>query len=258
MDILREFLGTITVRNCGLTKLRIGSKHDGGYVVAEELCRRARMVYSAGVGEDLAFEEQWLERWPKTRFILYDPNIESPPVSHEKFTFRRIGLGAKYKPLVRVKMNSTLKLDIEWDEWGAIQAIPDSNLERLAQIVVEFHIIHSEIERNDLSPYFCALYDDVMMRVNEDLFGLYYDTMRKLTRHFYIFHIHANNSLPLANYEGYWFPPLLEVSFVRKDLVRIHSVSRETFPIKGLDSPNKTDRPDFMDYYPLVENCHAE
>jgi len=43
-------------------------------------------------------------------------------------------------------------------------------------------------------------------------------------------------------------PPLLEVSFVRKDLVGGVTEYTGPFPSPALDHPNKPDRPDITEY----------
>lgn len=254
MDNIKAFLASIKVRDVGLTKIRVGNTNDGGYVCLQELCEQSKVVYSAGVGNDVGFEEDWVQRWPKTRFLLFDPNISELPgkkQSHYGFTLHKLGLGLKWKPLRNVAPNSTLKMDIEWDEWGAFQVFEDEALLNFSQMLVEFHLVHAE-PRENLSPYFYGFYTEAMDKINQDLFGMYLGVMQRLNNHFHIFHIHANNSLPVINVEGYVMPPLLEISFVRKDLVKKHSPSKENFPIAGLDQPNKTNRPDILDYYPFL------
>ena len=75
--------------------------------------------------------------------------------------------------------------------------------------------------------------------------------LRRLNEFFFLFHIHANNSLPKVNLGGQTFPPLLELSWVRKDLARYRRVTQEKYPIKGIDYPNKNDRPDIEKVYPF-------
>ena len=253
MDNIGDFLRSIKVVDCELTKIRVGNANDGGYVAYQELCERSKVVYSAGIGGDVGFEEDWLQRWPKTKFLLFDPNIDDLPPKHRHngFTLHKLGLGLKWKPLKKVVADSTLKMDIEWDEYGAFQVMEDEELQKFSQMLVEFHIVHAETPEN-LSPYFSQFYDNVYSHVNQDLFAMYLGVMQRLSNWFHIFHIHANNSLPLVNVEGYIFPPLLEVSFVRKNLVKKVTPTKANFPIAGLDQPNKTNRPDLLDWYPFV------
>jgi hypothetical protein len=74
-----------------------------------------------------------------------------------------------------------------------------------------------------------------------------------LNTRFVLFHIHANNSLAVVNVGGHWFPPLLEASYVRRNLLPDVFLTKHKgqFPIEGLDYQNKSDRPDIINYYPL-------
>ncbi len=246
-----KFLRLIKVYDCGLTKMRVGNHGDGGYVVYKELCERSKVVYSAGIGGDIGFEKDWLAKYPDTRFKMYDPTIDKLPEEHNRFSFHRYGLGSKYKPLKDVIQDSMLKMDIEWDEWSAFQTMGESELRKFSQMLVEFHIVHAE-PRCGLSPYFDSFYSDVFEKINEDLFATYYQVMSWLSNWFYIFHIHANNSLPMIEAMGCMLPPLLEISFVRKDLVKEHKRATCEFPMPELDVPNKNNRPDILDYYPFI------
>jgi len=251
MDNVGKFLESIVVRDCGLTKIRVGNDGDGGYVVYKELCEQSKVVYSVGVGDDIGFELDWVKKFPNTKFELYDPIIDRLPQEHKRFSFHRFGLGLKYKPLKNIVKDSTLKMDIEWDEWGAFQVFDVNELKKFSQMLVEFHLVHVETPMG-LSPYFTKFYGNVLTQVNEDLFASYYDVMKFLANWFYIYHIHANNSLPAIKVGEYMFPPLIELSFIRRDLVRKAIPSNEDFPIVGLDFPNKSNRPDILDYYPMT------
>ncbi len=250
MGRVSGLLELIQVRDCGMTKVRIGNQCDGGYIAYKELCDMSPAVYSVGVGTDVGFELDWASRYPACQFELYDPTIDRLPQDHERFTFHRHGIG-KYETLYNVKQDSTLKVDIEWNEWDAFENFRAAELQKFSQVLVEFHILHMTA-RNGLSPYFTRLYADVVDRINGDLFTWYKTVMQRLLCDFMIFHIHANNSLPLMFVDGSTFPPLLEVSLVRRDLVKYHTPTKAKFPVEGLDFPNKTDRPDVLYYYPFT------
>src|SRR5512135_288181 len=96
VDNVGKFLESIQVYDCGMTKVRIGNRNDGGYVAYRELCERSRTVYSVGIGTDVGFELDWAERFLDCHFELFDPTIERLPQEHERFTFHRRGLGAGY------------------------------------------------------------------------------------------------------------------------------------------------------------------
>jgi hypothetical protein len=250
MGNVTKFFQALQVRDCGLSKVRIGNKSDGGYVAYMELCKNSPAVYSFGIGHDIGFEKDWVRRFPDCNIFLYDPMIEDIPEHHKRFTFHRFGIGLRWKPLEYVTADSTLKMDVEWDEWGAFQIFKEEELIKFSQLLIEFHLVHAQPQAG-LTPYFTRFYADILARVNQDLFASYLQVLERLLNKFYIFHVHANNSLPMVQINGSTFPPLIEVSFERKDLAKKNDLYQGTFPIGHLDLPNKTDRPDIIHWYPI-------
>jgi hypothetical protein len=171
-------------------------------------------------------------------------------MNHDKFVFHKQGIGNGYGTLEEVKEDSMLKLDVEWNEWDAINSFSEEIIKNFNQIILEIHLVHGEM-KDHLTPYFKEFYKHSLNKINDNLFKMYYEAMKKLTKYFYIFHIHANNSLPKITVNGLSFPPLIELSLVRKDLAINPRDSSLSFPVKGIDYPNKTDRADIFGYYPL-------
>ena len=238
-----RFFELLEIYDVDLTKIRIGEKRDGGYIALEELCAKTNFLYSFGIGDDVKFELDFAERFPATKILLFDSTIDKLPETHPNFAFYRWGIGPEQPDLIYAEDSSILKMDVEWCEWDALINIPVDVLKQFEQVLVEFHIVHA-VPQLYLTPYFEAFYRTIFDKyVNERLFRMYYAALRKLSDSFYIFHIHPNNSLPADACENHIFPPLLEVSFVRKDLVNAVP-STESFPVRGLDFPNKPDRPD--------------
>lgn len=261
MTNVKKFLNEIKIYDCpDLTKIRIGNQHDGGYIALKEICAKTPIVYSFGIGDDIGFELDFAKRYPQAKFKLFDPTIDKLPLEHPRFEFFKQDIGqGKGEPFKNVIENSLLKMDIEYNEWEPLLAIDTEMLRQFNQILIEFHIISiakngcypNAKKRCFLSPYFQDFYQNIAVRFNDDLFGKYYEVIKKLNDKFYIFHIHANSSLPLIEVGDYRLPPLLEMSFMRKDLVKNIQETTASFPIEGLDFPNKTDRPDILDWYPI-------
>lgn len=249
-----EFFNRIDVVDChGLTKTRVGGPNDGGYILLDEIYENTDRVLTLGVGDDVSFELDSTNRFPGIeRYTLCDPTIFKLPVAHEKFTHLRKYAHQIY-PEIFLDHNghSLLKCDIECWEWEFLSKINEKDLDRFSQILIELHIFHVEYNGNGKSPYFHMIYEEYIENLNVDIFKKYNKVLDKLLSNFYIFHIHANNSLPLTTFDAWTFPPLLELSLVRKDLVNDTSQTKTTFPSQ-IDRPNKTDRPDIEDYYPIV------
>jgi hypothetical protein len=261
----------------GFTKKRIGRKSDGGYVVLDELCDGST-VFSYGVGDDVSFEEDFVWRY-NGRARCFDHTVDGIPTTDPRITFQKHGLGTGEKHLRLPRQDISedvfatgytvprmLKIDIEYHEWDYLAHWFDSVETCCHQIVIELHILpvrtfHPDvpykIEGRDLlhwdklSPYFRQFYARFDTSVNEKLFQHYWAALSRLTANYAIFHVHGNNSLPKVSVGDYDWPPLLELSLVRKDLVPDRTPTVQTFPVSDLDFPNKTNRPDFKYVLPF-------
>jgi hypothetical protein len=221
----------------GAYKVRVGPPRDGGYVLFDYLCQDADLLVSFGIGDDVSFELDFLRRYPAETALLFDPNIEKPPVEHPKFHFSRApaldGVG-------RMTPDAAVKMDIEWDEWHLLEHVSF----RCAQLVMEAHLLPC-VPPSDCSPYFRGLYD----RLNTVLFQRYADALQRLASDYHLCHAHTNNSLPPQWVLGRWLPPLWELTWVRKDLVEVQEACFDDFPVRDIDHPNKNDRPDYSFAY---------
>jgi hypothetical protein len=251
---IEKLLEEIRVFDCpGLTKTRVGNPNDGGYVLLQEITECAKALYTFGVGNDVGFELDFIQKFPQVEQVhLYDPTISKLPQNDPRFTFHRLGISpAYYNGFGEIRpTRNLLKVDVEWNEWDAFGAFSPEFLRRFDQIIIEFHLFHAE-PKPGLSTYFQSCYQMALNRVNDELFERYRSILKKINREFYAYHIHANNSLPKSKIRWTEFPPLLEMSFVRKDLIFKAVPTEEPFPIAGLDFPNKVDRPDIHNYYPM-------
>ena len=251
MDNIKKFAEIIKVVDCGhsLEKVRVGNQCDGGYVLLDEINRRhTDFCYSFGVGDDVGFELDFANKYPGTRFRMFDPTIDRLPEEHKDFVFDKTALGENN--LIFIHGKTLLKIDVEWAEWDVLSKVPMSYLLNCSQILIEFHLVHAE-QQPGLSPYFNSFYKQCFDRINNKLFFSYIRVINKLCEFFHIFHIHANNSLPKKRMGDCWMPPLLELSFVRKDLIESTRMTESNFPVPGLDFANKTDRDDITNVYPL-------
>lgn len=242
------------VYDCDLTKIRVGNQHDGGYIALKEICEKTNTVYSFGIGDDVGFEMDFIKRFPNSIIRCFDPTMDCLPVNFEKLNFEKSGPEA----LIDISRNSLLKMDIEGCEWDAIHSTEMFNIKNLIkfdQILIEIHLLHIE-PKKAISLYFDNLYKKFADSINESLFNHYYNVIKTLNTFFYIFHIHPNNSLSKVSLQGYRFPPLIELSFVRKGLIDTIYETHTNFPVDGLDFPNKTDRMDIFNFYPIGDKIN--
>jgi hypothetical protein len=191
--------------------IRVGSEHDGGYLLPDDLNGIAA-CFSPGVSDEASFEEAILAQG--IRCYQIDASIDRSPVQdHPLVQFERRFLGptteAEFVSLqdwVNEKEPETsddllLQMDIEGDEWLVLCAAPDALLSRFRIICIEFH---------GLEHLFSPFVFSVMERVLE-----------KLLRQFYVVHVHPNNwSNAAAVSSRYRVPGVLEYTFLRKDRVK--------------------------------------
>lgn len=251
-----SFLDEIVIYDCDVVKVRLGNQNDGGYVVAFDKCDGISEVYSFGVGDDVALELDLAKRFTNIeRIKLYDPTIDHLPQTHDRFAFHKYGIGKGYAQPSTLGRNNFLKMDVEGHEWEALGNMHWAILNSFSQIIIEFHFLWV-MPQTAMTPYFTSLYQRWADEQNDSAFSMYCDTLRRINSFFYCFHAHANNSLPLVTVNGLTFPPLLEMSFIRKDMVSDAAPTAENFPVFGLDMPNKVDRPDIIDWYPLIRGAN--
>lgn len=250
-ETMQGLAEALQVYDCpGLSKARYGQLRDGGYVLLRELMEnRVYCLYSYGIGDDMSFELDVLDRHPEARACLFDPTIDSPPVEHPRARFFK-------KPLTPMCLlpDSIMKVDVEGDEWQELLHWPEKELERLDQLVIELHFVHA-IPPTGLTPYFTEFYRRHYRKINQRLFCRYLSVLNIINRNFRLFHLHANNSLPPIQIGGRKMFPLLEASYVNRSLVPDAVLSWGSLPVEGLDYPNKTDRPDCACMRPPEKLC---
>ena len=116
-----------------------------------------------------------------------------------------------------------LKFDTEGAEWEALAATDSADLARFDVIAGEFHGFHNLNHR--------SVYERIRA------------VLEKIRSTHLPVHLHANNATGIRLVEGVPVPPLLEITFVRRDAAVFGGHS--TAPIPGpLDRPNMADRPD--------------
>jgi len=107
-------------------------------------------------------------------------------------------------------------MDIEGDEYGVLLNTDRELLKRFRILVIEFHYL-----------------DSMLDTLGYELINL---TFSKLLKDFEIVHIHPNNcSYPII-YKDIQIPPVLEISFLRKDRIQ-KSQYANSFP-HSLDKKN--------------------
>ena len=227
----------------GEKKRRFGRSGDGGYVLIERLI--GDTFYSFGVAEEVSFEVTMAETG--RRGYLFDHTVEGMPVSHGHLTFTKLGLGPSgdARPELRtlesllrqngddIRDDLLLKVDIEGAEYAVLQDVPQTTLNRFSQIALELHDLRRLAE-----PEFRRLFTAAMTRLNAG---------------FVLCHVHANNCAPLIFTHGLPVADVVELTFVRRDLVR--SIPSTTVYPTVYDCANDPDRADIpLLFYPYLSS----
>jgi hypothetical protein len=220
-------------------KIRLGSKGDGGYVIAV-LNGGYDCYISAGVGGEESFSRDFIMIYGLNAYncFAYDATIEQYPYHFTKnITYIRKNVGTfnsesttNFSILTSKYNDIFLKIDIEGGEYHWLFGQTEEQLKKFKQIVIEYH------------------------GLTGDGFGCDYSykvqCLQKLANTHYIVHAHGNN----CGIKVHNFPDVLELTYVRKsEFTKPLSSNRIPFPISGLDYKNNHERPDFvLDYYPFV------
>ena len=220
-------LQPVTLESCDLQ--RLGEAQDGGYLACANLLGDATAGYSYGISgyDGWGCEVATRLKVPVHQYDCFDtrqPVCAAGTVFHAEC----IGTGPAtidgraFDALNRqVAANGhagariLMKIDVEGAEWDVFLTTPDEMLDRIDQLIVEFH---GTDERRFLS------------------------AVHRLKQYFHVANLHMNNHActPDRAPFGAW---AYEVLFVNKRLTGVTTTPRAT-PYHPLDRPNTPDIPD--------------
>lgn len=204
MDTLRLLRPTAR----GVPLRRVGSIGDGGYLIPEDISF-VDGCFSPGVGGLSEFEFFLAEQGIQS--FMADASVDGPARESKFFDFEKKFLGvedsANFMRLdtwVAKKLpdasNLILQIDIEGDEWGVLLDADESLLAKFAIVVIEFHDLH----------LVGATVANIAMR----------KVLEKLDHQFAVCYIHPNNYEAAIRIHGLDVPPVLEATYIRKDLLQ--------------------------------------
>lgn len=182
--------------------IRIGGDGDGAYLLPDDL-EGVAALFSPGVAESATFEEYFADRGIPC--YLADASVKSAPIEHPLFHFDPLFIGiSDQNDLTTLdswverhapgNSDLILQMDIENAEWGALANVSEATLRRFRIIVIELHDMHRILDS--------ALHRDIIDRILQ-------------THH--VVHAHPNNCSRLVTVRGLEIPPIIEMTFLRKD-----------------------------------------
>jgi len=225
------------------TKIRLGNKKDGGYVIIKEENPSYDLFLSCGISDDVSFEVDFCKEFPDVKGYAFDGTIEAPPSDlpdQVEFIKKNIGLEdtdnvTTLKELIRTHKNIFLKMDIETHEWNWFLSLSPLELSNIKQIVCEFHGV--------FDGYNGSACPNPMRRIQ---------TLQLISFTHNIVHMHENNCSPYlfvadrglieppkdTYVPGIIAPHVCELTFVRKRDYLIKGLNTKPFPHEGLDYAN--------------------
>ena len=216
--------------------IRIGSEHDGGYLVPNFMHQISR-CFSPGVSNIIDFEKQLSDDFDIKSYLL-DASINELPFSNKNFIFEKKFLGITNNDLIItlqnwMKNNSEtedndllLQMDIEGSEYEILVFESIETLKKFSCMVIEFHC-------------FDKLFDPYFFKMVSGIF-------EKIYSEFSICHVHPNNCCGIFSYGGVDIPRVFEVTFIRNDKIKEVKINDK------IQLPHKYDRANLV-YEPSIK-----
>jgi hypothetical protein len=210
----------------GFPKIRCGSDHDGGYILLDDFSR-VGLALSFGINDDDNWDVSFADRGIPV--MQYDNSIDAGPTAHPLISFYKKTISdrissssttlseiiSRYDMSGTEKRNILLKIDIEGDEWRVLDATPECDLQKMSQIVCEFH--------------------GMSLLLDADFYKRALRVFKKLHSHFGVYHVHGNNHGEIVSIANIAIPDVIEISFANRSLYKLIE-TKELFPTP-LDSP---------------------
>lgn len=227
-----EHLFFLTVFNHS-EKLRLGANCDGGYVFGDNIGGYDCYI-SAGVSDEESFSRDFIKKYGmnKTQCFAFDATIKDYPYEYtQDITFIKKNIGNEQtETTTNLKeyndnfSNIFLKMDIEGGEYPWLESLNEKDLLHYKQIVMEFH------------------------GINDDSWSASYQTklncFKKLARTHYLIHAHGNNWGGIKHVNKVVVPNVIELTYVRKDILIDPPFNSTSLPIENLDFKNNKNNPE--------------
>ena len=221
------------------SKIRLGEKEDGGYVIAD-LSGDYDAYFSCGVSTEESFSRDFISKYnmKKENNFAFDGTIARYPHQYTteiNFIQKNIASNETDRTTNLLSFankytNIFLKMDIEGGEYPWLLSIDESVLSKFKQIVIEFH------------------------GINDSGWGCPYDykviCLEKLAKTHYVVHAHGNNHGGIVN----GIPDVIELTYINKSyFATAPELNRSPLPVPGLDYPNWRGGADFpLTTHPFV------
>ena len=206
---LNEFLEQFRAHYISCDLVRVGGDGDGGYLLPN-VFDKVSYCFSPGVDCTANFEKELSDKFNIKSFMA-DASVEKPPLSNSNFEFIPKFLGTHSRDNfitlsdwltqnnLQSDSNLLLQMDIEGGEYDVLMYEDSSTLTSFSAMVIEFHNLQ-------------RLFKKDFLRMVSAIF-------EKTYKNFSICHVHPNNCGGIASLDGIDIPIVIEVTFIRNDLL---------------------------------------
>lgn len=240
-----NFINALQVYNVNSTKIRIGNKNDGGYIINELISQNTNRLVSIGIGGEDTFERDWARTFPNTIIEMYDGTYPCNHICQEfndrinqNIFYYQNNVGneinqIKLFNILNKPIPTLLKIDIEGGEYNIFNNLFLEN--NIIGLIIEIHDLHYPEYRKKMIELLKNNFKNMLLfHVHGNSWGGYFDLAITET----------DPPIVVKN-----FPHVLELSFINKNIVNNYSIDNSRFPINELDTSNRQDQPDIDLYW---------
>jgi hypothetical protein len=256
-------------------KIRLGNRHDGGYVVYEKALRETDVLVTYGVGWNVAFEEEFNKITGK-KVLMFDPTMVGKYL---------VDIAKLRKDLLNLRFGALVRyLCSKWVIWKKYKELESNGVLFVNEGIAaskskKYDTLFNHMDRYDLqgknllikmdiegaeykifadrSIYSCLQNANQLIIEVHDLKNRLTDLktiVEELDKFMVLVHIHANNygetfKLFAGSESGggdITLPDVLEMLFVKRKIILREDILDvpESYPVADLDAPNNPKRND--------------
>lgn len=235
-DEIRRFVDRFRTKYISVDLVRIGGDGDGGYLLPDNL-NDVKYCFSPGVSQVADFEAHLSKQYGIKSFMA-DASVNKPPFNDDNFYFSSKFLGSASDPdfitlsdwvrdcIGDDSSEKILQMDIEGGEYDVLAYESAETLKQFSTLIIEFHTMQTMAEY-----YFLKMVSAIF---------------EKLYLNFSIAHVHPNNAVPVQDFDGVLVPRIMEVTFIRNDLIDRFSNPHDIMLPHPLDRKNSPGGPDIV------------
>ena len=223
---LKEFIRRFKSKYVSCDLIRIGGDGDGGYLLPNNL-NDIEFCFSPGVDYTAKFEHELSSSYGIKSFMA-DASVNASPIADDNLHFIPKFLGSRtfdkfitlsdwvQKSIGNSNGARILQMDVEGGEYDVLTYESSETLSQFSTMIIEFHGLQRLFQSNFLM-IFSSIFE-------------------KIYSNFSICHVHPNNCCGTAKLREIEVPHIIEVTFIRNDL--IPKLSRR----KKISLPHPLDR----------------